>query len=247
MFKYRLLAWLLIICLLIGCGENVTEVESEATHGETTHDEHDGEDKHDEDEADHHDEEHGEDKGHDEDEEHGDHDDEHDDHDESGLDAHEHGAAVLNITWDEASLAVELETPGYNLFGFEYDPSTDEEKAAVSDVVATLETGDFISFNESAGCALGTADIETGFGEDEADHHDEDEADHDDDHDEEVHKDAHVEYSFTCEQIESVTEIDLSSFFEQFPLFEELQVQWVSDTAQSAATATEQNNVISFQ
>jgi len=69
------------------------------------------------------------------------------------VDAHIHGGATLAIAVDGKTVTAELETPLYNLLGFEHEPETDEQKDAVEKVEKQLsEPSALISFNEEAGC-----------------------------------------------------------------------------------------------
>lgn len=216
MFKYFSLLFLLFI-MVAGCASSAAD----------THDNH----------SDHND--HGEH----EDEAHSDHDDHGDEaHNDSGSqrehDAHEHGAAALTIAWSDNRLAVDLDTPAFNVLGFEYTPASDEEIAFADESVAFLESGAFLQFSPDANCALVSADIHTQFSEDT--HEDEAEK-------ESTHSDIEAAYIIECEQPDDLTTLDMSDLFNQFSNFADLQVQWVSDTQQSADTLTPTNTVLSFE
>lgn len=258
MFRYLLILCLLTM-LLVGCGsdepatenevavadnddhENDEDHDDEEHHDEDDHDDgedhhddeaHDDDEKHPDDEA-HDDEEHHEDEEHHDDEAHDE--DDHDDHDEHREhDAHEHGAAELTIAWSGDTLAIDLSTPAFNVLGFEYAPSTDEEQAFATESVAILEEGAFMHFSESAECAIVSAEVHAGFEEAVED-------------DGETHSDIDAEYSVECEHPADLTELDLSDLFAQFSNFEDLQVQWISDTNQSAETLTPDNTILSFE
>jgi hypothetical protein len=57
------------------------------------------------------------------------------------LGAHEHGHGHLNIAIEAKSVAFELEVPGMDIVGFEHEPSTPEQRAAVAQAKATLAGG----------------------------------------------------------------------------------------------------------
>lgn len=84
-----------------------------------------------------------------------------------------------------------------------------------------------------------------GHGDEEGhdDHGDHDHEDHGDD----VHSDIDVAYNLTCETPENIASLDASALFAQFPNFEEIQVQWVSDTQQSAGNLTPDNPAIELE
>jgi len=240
-----------------------------------------------------------------EDDDHDDHGD--DDHSEENdgerreLGAHEHGAAELMIAWSSSDVAIDLETPSYNILGFEYAPSSDEEKALLAESMAALESGELLMLSPDAGCTVISVDIQTSFeekdhnedeeghnedeeghnedeeghnedeeghnedeeglnedeeglnedeeglNEDEEGHNEDEEGHNEDDHDEEIHSDIDVSYNLECEQPENIASLDASQLFAQFPNFEDIQVQWISDTEQSAADLTPDNPVLELK
>jgi len=192
------------------------------------------------------------------------------------LGAHEHGAAELMIAWSGSDVAIDLETPAYNILGFEYAPTSDEEKALLEEAVAALEAGGLLQLSPDAGCTLMSASVQTGFSEeghdsDEEGHHDDeeghdeeghdsDEKDHDEEghhgdeeghdeesHGEETHSDIDVSYNLECQAPENIESLDASNLFAQFPNFEDIQVQWISDTQQSATDLTPDNPVLALK
>lgn len=171
--------------------------------------------------------------------EHGDeHDDEHDS--EEGVrehDAHEHGAAELSVAWSGSELAVDLDTPAYNILGFEYAPSSSEEQAILDETIAALEAGDLLQFSPEADCTVMSASVETEL----------DEAEHSEDEEAEVHSDIVVSYNVQCQNPDRLEMLDLTRLFERFPNFEDLRAQWISDTSQSAKQLTAADPVIAFE
>jgi len=122
------------------------------------------------------------------------------------LDAHEHGVGQLNIAFDGSQIAMELKAPGADIVGFEYIPSSDEDKASVETALASLSKPlDLFPLSAAAGCTLvkATAELESEEDHDEHDHnkheddHD-DHAEHDekhDDHDHEKHEEDHDDHN----------------------------------------------------
>jgi hypothetical protein len=200
------------------------ELVQEEQHNDAEEDEHGHEEEHN---GDHE----GEDE-HEADEEHREH------------GAHEHGAAELMIAWSGNELAIDLETPAHNVFGFEYAPKTDAEKALVDESVASLESGALLQFNPEANCTLVSGTVETEFSED-AHEHEEDEEHNEEE--EETHSDVVVAYNIQCQQPDKLESLDVSQLFAQFPNFESLRAQWVSDTAQSAKDLTPDDSILSFE
>jgi hypothetical protein len=163
--------------------------------------------------------------------------------------AHVHGAAVLLIAWSSSEMAIDLETPAYNVLGFEHAPASDEEQTLLEESVAALEAGDLLQLNPDAECTVVSADVQTTLSEEEhaAEEEHEEEGHEEEEHEEEVHSDIDVAYTITCQQPENIASVDASALFAQFPNFEEIEVQWVSDTQQSAADLTPENPVILFK
>lgn len=171
---------------------------------------------------DHHDEDHDED--HDDEDHHDDHDDEAD-HREHG--AHEHGTAQLTLAWSGNQIAIDLETPAYNIVGFEYAPATEAEQSLLDESLAALRAGNLLTIlAPSANCSLVSATVETELEEADEEVHDE--------ADKESHTDIDVSYNIECQNPDKIEALDASQLFSNFPNLQQLQAQWVSDTQQSA-------------
>lgn len=177
-----------------------------------------------------------------------DHDDDHDSAEMREHGAHEHGAATLTIAWSGSDMQADLDSPAFNIVGFEYEPTSDSDKQVVADAFASLENDDLLGFNDDAECVVEEvaiiSDWESASDHDnEDDHADDDHAD--DDHgDEEVHSDIEAAFTLTCANPEAIESLDLSALFERFPNFADLDVQWISDTVQSSAKATPDTPVV---
>ena len=182
--------------------------EDHEDHDDEDHDDHDDEDHDDHDDEDHDD--------HD-DEDHDDHDDEHDHDDESGgLGAHEHGTAEMSVAWIGSEVAIDLVSPNFNVFGFEYEPTSDEDLAIESDRLDALTAPGVIAFTDDAACALAdpaSTEIER----------------------EGSHSEITVSWLFDCENADRIGEVDVSALFDEFAAFEDVDVQWISDSQQSSA------------
>ena len=57
------------------------------------------------------------------------------------LGAHVHGHGRLNIAMEGKKLSMELEVPGADIVGFENEPSTPEQRAAIAEAKAKLANG----------------------------------------------------------------------------------------------------------
>ena len=148
-------------------------------------------------------------------------------------DSHSHGGAVLSVAAENNSIVMELETPLYNLLGFEYAPKTPEEKTRVSEVEARLARPEnLMSFNAEAGCTYDKPVHKIMLFEEHADHEHEDDhgSDHEEDHGSD-HKDVILEYGLKCKAMSKLKKIEVS-LFEEFPFFKELELVYLGPSQQ---------------
>ncbi len=150
-------------------------------------------------------------------EEDDDHDDDDDDHDDaSGLGAHEHGTAEMTVAWIDGDVAIDVISPLFNIFGFEYEPETDEDIALAEERTSQLTADGTLTISDEAGRTL-TEPVAT-------------EIERDGSHSEIV-----ASWSFTCENPDEITTVDATELFASFPNFEDIDAQWISATDQSSA------------
>lgn len=162
------------------------------------------------------------------------------------LDAHEHGVGVLNIAAEGPVLLMELRAPGADIVGFEYQPETDADKAAVDSALATLgQPLELFAIPAAAGCTVTQAAFDLEIKGDHDDHgdHGEEHADahgHDDHgHDEHAgetkatHSEFHAEYELTCTDPAAITEIAFP-YFDRFENAQEVEVQVVTGSGAQA-------------
>lgn len=112
---------------------------------------------------------------------------------------HVHGLAELAVALNlDGTLVAELESPLYNLIGFERAPRNDAEYALVANAIEALRESALPAFNTEAGCALDgveldgfphTAPHSGGHDHDHMDHDGDEPHDHDHDHDHHAHDD----------------------------------------------------------
>ncbi|MFC4725766.1 DUF2796 domain-containing protein [Glycocaulis abyssi] len=123
------------------------------------------------------------------------------DHEHRHAGTHVHGLAELAVAINpDGTLVAELESPLYNLIGFERAPRNADEYALVAAAIAALEGDARPAFNAEAGCSL-TETLLEGFPPAEADSgdhdHDHEHMDHDGeephDHDHDHHGHDHDE------------------------------------------------------
>lgn len=124
---------------------------------------------------------------------------------ERQLGAHEHGAAQLTLAAENQTLVVGLDTPAFNLVGFEQAPASDAQRDQVESALTTLARADAVlDLPAAAQCTLVThavgadhwegieahEDHEDEYHDDHAEeHHDDHEGEHNDDYAEAHHDD----------------------------------------------------------
>lgn len=184
-----------------------------------------------------------------------DHDHDHDgEHRQHGT--HVHGIAALNLVLEGNEVYIELDSPAANIVGFEHEPSSDDDRAALDKAVATLKGGDqLFEFNKDAGCRMEMAQVTSELLDDEhGEHetkegHDHDEHAHEAAHDHEgegeTHSDIDAAYHFACDAPGKLARLTVE-LFEAFPGMEELKVQYVIESKQGAADLTASNHVVKF-
>ncbi len=167
------------------------------------------------------------------------------------LGAHEHGHSALNIAIEGTQVAMELESPGADIVGFEYEAKTAEDRAKLDAAIAELSKPlSLFVLPAAAGCAVTSASaglIDEHHGEDEAHDHDHDDAHKDhthedhaeenhaheepDDHAEDEgakHTEFHAEYLLSCTDPSAIDHIEFA-YFETFPNALVVDVQMISD------------------
>lgn len=171
-------------------------------------------------------------------------------------DAHVHGHAKMTIAALGDGLEIELQSPAMNIVGFEHQANSDQDRQAVEAAREFLAKADgWIALDESSVCTLQTAKVESELlGEhDHEEHKDEqdndheehkDEHDHDHDHEGEgsdQHSEFHVTVSYQCSDMKLLSSVSFSGLFTQYPGIVELDVEWVTDTRQSATELDSKN------
>ena len=170
---------------------------------------------------------------------------EHDDHDHvehGSLDAHEHGAAQLNVVLDGKVLELQLESPAMNLVGFEHAAVSSSDKAAVARAQQHLQTPlALFGIVAAAGCVITSHELHSPLFEAHAEEHEE----HDKEHGAE-HSDIDANYVLTCSQPQALAAIDLSELFKRFPATDKIQVQLIGPNGQQGAELSAAQPRLSF-
>jgi hypothetical protein len=157
-------------------------------------------------------------------------------------DSHVHGGARLSIAAEGSSIVMELETPLYNLLGFEYAPQTEAEKTKVKDIETRLgQPQSLMRFNEEAQCLFAEINQHIHLFEENAHEHSHgektqahshSEADEEHSHkDHTGHKDVILTYSLNCEDVSQLKTLDVA-FFKDFPNFTKLDLVYLGPSQQ---------------
>ncbi|USE38795.1 DUF2796 domain-containing protein [Endozoicomonas sp. SCSIO W0465] len=181
-------------------------------------------------------------------------------------DAHVHGTGHLNFAVEGHQVHIELETPGFDILGFE-SISSDAQRRQLEDALDELEKDDLWSFTSAASCTLKTASASAsgGHGEDHHDHHGDADGHHDSHHDHHGHDDHHdshhekhghdhheaahmdiaATYVFECANIAGLNSIS-TRLFQRFGNSQQLQVRGFTDAGQIAGQMSRQQPEVRF-
>lgn len=151
-----------------------------------------------------------------------------------GHSAHVHGAARLQIVLEGSQLDIALLSPAANLVGFEHRPETDDQLAIVALTHRRLSEGEALFQTEPASCQLAGHSIDLSTidkhgEEDSGEHHNESQSHSS------SHREITAQYRFTCAEPDEVRALP-TTLMARFPGIRHLQVQWISDHRQGAAT-----------
>jgi Protein of unknown function (DUF2796) len=177
------------------------------------------------------------------------------------LGAHVHGESHLAIALEGNKLSMELTSPAADIVGFEYEPSSGEEKAAMEEAKGVLSSPlDLFVMPSGAGCTVSSARVEHVLEE----HHDEEDGeyymddgehagahaaaeDHQDghEHDEGMHSEFHASYELNCQEPARLDRIEFG-FFDKFPNAQIVDVQAIGDAGQAGFEVERAKPVISL-
>ena len=145
------------------------------------------------------------------------------------LGAHVHGAATLTLVLEGNELQLALQSAAYNIVGFEHAPSTAEQKQEIALALDNLAQGKWFSLNREANCEIQSADANTDLTEPGYT----------------GHGDFYANLSLLCQRPALLQQLDLS-LFSLTPALEKIDVQWVINGQQGAATTTLSNSAVRF-
>lgn len=179
-------------------------------------------------------------------------------------DAHEHGHGSFNMAIEGETVAIELETPSFDILGFEHEARSAAEKDAVKkarDILANPIA--LFGIPKAADCRVAEAEIEFGAEEEHHDHeeehddhaegHDQHDEEHDhhaegeDHHDDEAeHSEIHAHYTLACGAPDELGAVNASAYFKAFPNAAELDVAILTDAGQKSGELEPDNPELSF-
>ena len=165
---------------------------------------------------------------------------EHDHAEHGSLDAHEHGAAQLNVVLDGKMLHLQLDSPAMNLVGFEHAARSDADKAKVAAARSQLEQPQALFGVNAGDCNISKQELESPlFAEHKHEEH------HEHDHGSE-HSEIHAHYSLDCQKPEELKQLNLGELFKRFPATEKIQVQLIGPNGQQGLELTPAQPTLSF-
>jgi hypothetical protein len=167
------------------------------------------------------------------------HDHEHEHHEEHGsLDAHEHGAAQLNVAVVGKVLELQLESPAMNLVGFEHAVKSDADKAKVAAARSQLEQPLALFGLSTGDCSVSQQALESQLFAEEPHEH---EMPQDGEH-----SDIHALYTLDCQKPEELKQLDLAELFKRFPATAKIQVQLIGPNGQQGSELTPAQPTLKF-
>lgn len=134
--------------------------------------------------------------------------------------AHQHGAARLEVTLDGGALQIALDSPAENLLGFEHAARTDTQKKTVARVEQQLkQPAQLFTPVAAAGCQAEPPRVEIKLPASGST---------------ETHSEIEAEWRWQCAQPAALAHLDVG-LFKAFPRLKELRVQIVTARGQKAA------------
>ena len=168
--------------------------------------------------------------------------------------AHEHGAAKLNIAVDGARVSLGLESPLANLLPFEHRPATPGQREQTRDLAFRLRQAEnLFKLTPAAECRLTKVELESENLEPElldpeatlfqavAD----DGGDKSKAEEHEEHGDLDADFTFLCAKPENLKGVDVL-LFEAWPKIEKIEARAATPKGQRGATLSAQKHLFSW-
>lgn len=149
------------------------------------------------------------------------------------LGAHVHGAASMNIVFENTQLNITMSIPGMDAVGFEHPATSADEQAALNQTLRHLQNPDALFFMpKSAECQLVNGVVETALLDNKASVG--------------THADMDIDYQWTCKHPEYLKQLSVQLFSYMVHL-EKIQARWISQNKQGAAELTKEHAVLSIE
>lgn len=156
--------------------------------------------------------------------------------------AHEHGVAQMQLVMAEDKLLIQIESPLFNMLGFEHQAHNKEQHQLVEQQLQRIQQAQLFKLNSQAQCVLESKQVNHPF----ADSHDSHQH-HDHAHHESKHRDIDFEYHFHCKQPGKLQQVDTKPLFQAWPNLHNLRVEWINHHHQSAATLNRSSTILRFE
>ena len=156
------------------------------------------------------------------------------------LGAHEHGHTALDIAFEGNEVSIDLQAPGDDIVGFEYEPSSAEDRERVDAAIVSLaDPLALFVMPDAAECSVTDVSTDLVYGHDEGEEHENAEGVEEMEGGE-GHTEFQASYRLTCGNPDAIDGIDFA-FFETFPNAQELDIQLVSDAGSTGLEVTRDN------
>ena len=153
------------------------------------------------------------------------------------LDAHEHGHSALDIAFEGNEVSIDLQAPGDDIVGFEYAPSSAEDREKVDAAIVSLaDPLALFVMPDAAGCSATDVSTEVLYGHGEGEEHESHEGAEEMEGGE-GHSEFQASYRLRCDDPGAIDAIDIA-FFETFPNAQEFDIQMVSDAGSTGLEVT---------
>ena len=167
--------------------------------------------------------------------------------------AHEHGAAKLNIAVDGARVSIALESPLANLLPFEHSPATLEQQTQVKDIARRMYQAErLFQLTPAAECSLekvmlASEKLSAGMLDPNAPPDFAQDGGGYTGHkaDKEEHGDLDADFAFTCAKPEKLNSVDVL-LFAAWPKLKKIAVQAITPKGQRAASLSVKKHVMSW-
>lgn len=169
------------------------------------------------------------------------------------LGPHQHGHGTLNLAIEGQTVQMELEVPGADIAGFEYEATSADDQAKVKAAEDKLaQPLALFVLPRNAGCKVISAKVVIAH-ESEEDHEAHEQThEHEDDAQAEAggheaeHSEFHAKYALSCSNVAAITTIAFP-YFDAFPNSEELAVTLITEKSQKVFEVDREHALIDIR